>query len=155
MFLILALLLPTSVIPAAELAWPSNSASDLAIFVSTLRFRIYTDQCSAKVPELKPRFESLMDGMNHRIQAISSDLLASDLFKDMKDKPVPAQIIAAFMDSFDDVRHNLERLDAASVCPATLQNFGDMDDDALKSGLTQSFTAVQNMIQKLNSPGAR
>ena len=151
----LVIVLLTSVTPAAEAVWPKNSASDLSIFVTILRFRIYADHCSAKVPQLQPKFESLMEGLNGHIQGISKGLLASDAFKGMKDKPVPAEIIDALKDSFDDVRHNFERQDAASVCPMTLQNVGEMDDESLKSGLTQVLTAVQNMIQKLEKQSAR
>jgi uncharacterized protein YfkK (UPF0435 family) len=120
-----------------------------------LRFRIYKDHCSARVPQLKPQFESLIENLNSRIQDISKGLLAADAFKGMKDKPVPAEILDALTDSFDDTRHNVERLDAASICPKTLQNFGEMDDESLKSGLTEALTAVQNMIQKLEKTSAR
>ncbi len=154
-FIALAIALTTSVAPAAEVVWPKNSASDLSIFVTILRFRIYADHCSTKVPQLKPKFESLMENLNSYIRDISKGLLASDAFKGMKDKPVPAEIIDALKDSFDDVRHNVERLDAASICPKTLQNFGEMDDESLKSGLTEALTAVQNMIQKLEKQSAR
>ncbi len=61
----------------------------------------------------------------------------------MKDKPVPAEIIDALKDSFDDARHNVERLDAASTCPKTLQNFREIDDESLMSGLTQVLTAIR------------
>jgi hypothetical protein len=154
-FIALAIVLATSAAPAAEAVWPKNSASDLSIFVTMLRFRIYKDHCSARVPQLKPQFESLIENLNSRIQDISKGLLAADAFKGMKDKPVPAEILDALTDSFDDTRHNVERLDAASICPKTLQNFGEMDDESLKSGLTEALTAVQNMIQKLEKTSAR
>ncbi len=134
---------------------PKNSASDISIFVTMLRFRIYADHCSAKAPELKPKFETLIGNLNDRIQDISKGLLASDVFMGMKDKPVPVEIVDAFKDSFDDVRHNVERLGAASICPKTLRSFGEMDDESLKSGLTEALTAVQNMIQNLEKQGAR
>jgi hypothetical protein len=151
----LALVLTGSVAPAAEAVWPRNSASDLSIFVSILRFRIYADHCSTKVPQLKPKFESLMENLNSRIQGISKILLASEVFHGMKDKQVPAVIADAFKDSFDDVKHNFERLDAVSTCPKTLQSFGEMDDESLRSGLMEALTAVQNMIQKLEKESAR
>jgi hypothetical protein len=154
-FTALALVFIASVAPAADAVWPKNSASDLSTFVSMLRFRIYADHCSANVPQLKPKFENLMDNLNSRIQGISKILLASDVFKGMKDKQVPAVIADAIKDSFDDVKHNFERLDAVSICPKTLQNFGEMDDESLKSGLTEVLTAVQNMIQKLEKESAR
>jgi hypothetical protein len=154
-FITLAIALTTSVTAADEAVWPKDSASDLSIFVTILRFRIYADHCSAKVPQLKPKFESLMGNLNSHIQEISKGLLASDVFKSMKDKPVPVEIVDALKDSFDDVRHNVERLDAASICPRTLQNFGEMDDESLKSGLMAVLTAVQNMIQKLEKQSAR
>ncbi len=96
-----------------------------------------------------------MKSLNRRIQGISKGLLASDAFKDMKDKPVPAEIIDAFKDSLDDARHNFERQDAASICPKTLQNLGEMDDESLKSDLKNILTAVQNMIRNLEKEGAR
>ena len=147
--LAVVLMLVNPVLPAAEVAWPRDSASDLSIFLSTLRFRIYADHCSARLPELEPKFELLLKALNGRVDAISRDLVSSGTFKDMKNTPVPDEIIDAFRDSFDDVRHNLERADAAVVCPMTLQNFGDMDEESLKSGLTQTLTAVQTMIQNL------
>jgi hypothetical protein len=150
-FIALAIVLATSVIPAAEVAWPRSSASELSIFVTMLRFRIYADHCAAKAPQLSPKFDSLVEGLNERIQDISKGLLASDAFKGMTDKPVPAEIVDAFKDSFEDVKHNVERLDAASVCPKKLQDFAELDDESLKSALTVALTAVQNMMQNLSA----
>jgi hypothetical protein len=151
----LSIVLAASVASSAEAVWPKNSASDLSTFVTLLRFRIYADHCSAQVPRLKPEFESLVENLNSRIQGISKGLLASDGFKDMKDKPVPAEIIDAFKDSFDDLKHNFERRDAAAVCPKTLQDFGEVDTESLKSGLTAALTAVKNMMRNLEQEGAR
>src|SRR5689334_1512844 len=105
----LAMALTTSVATAAGEVWPSSSASDVSIFVTILRFRIYADHCSVKVPDLKPKFESLMEDLNGRIRGISKGLLASEEFMGMKDKAVPVAIIDALRDSFDDVKHNVER----------------------------------------------
>ena len=151
----LAIALHTSVATAAEEVWPKNSASDVSIFVTILRFRIYADHCSAKVPRLKPKFESLMEDMNSRIQGISNGLLASEEFMGMKDKPVPVEIIDALKDSFDDLKHNFERLDAASICPETLQAFSEMDNESLISGLKVNLTGVQSMIQRMEKASAR
>ncbi|MEJ0099830.1 MAG: hypothetical protein WDO12_08855 [Pseudomonadota bacterium] len=145
----IAIALTASVAPAAEAVWPNNSASNLSVFAAVQRFRIYADHCSVEVPQLRPQFESLMERLNSRIQGISQGLLASDAFKGMKEKPVPAAIVAALQDSFDDVKHNFERLDAVSTCPKTLHDLGEMDDESLKSGLTEVLTAVRNMIQML------
>jgi hypothetical protein len=153
-FIALALVLTASA-SAAEAVWPKDSASDLSMFVTLLRFRIYADHCSARVPRLKQEFESRMDLLNSRIQGISQGLLASDEFRAMQDKPVPAQIIDAFEDSFDDMKHNFERRDADSICPETLQNLGEMDDESLKSALTESLTAVQKMIRNLEEEKSR
>ena len=155
MIIALAMALTTSVATAAEEVWPKNSASDVSIFVTILRFQIYADHCSAKVPQLKPKFESLMEDLNSRIQGISKGLLASEEFMGMKDKPVPVEIIDALKDSFDDVKHNFERQDAASICPKTLQNVSDMDNESLISGLTANLTGIQNMIQRMEKENAR
>ncbi len=155
MLIALAMSLSTSVVTAAEAVWPTNSASDVSMLATILRFRIYADHCSAKVPQLKPKFESLMESLTSRIQGLSMGLLDSDEFKGMKDKPVPVEIIDALKDSFDDVTHNVERLDAASICAQTLQNFGEVNDDSLKAGLTANLKAVQNMSQKLENASAR
>jgi hypothetical protein len=155
MFTALAIILSASVVPAAEAPWPKNSAGDLSVFAAKLRFRIYADRCSAEVPELKPKFQILMENLNSRIQDISKGLLASDAFKDMQDKQVPADIVDSLKDAFDDVKHNFERLDAASICPTTLQNLGNTDDEALKSGLTEILSAVQNMTRKMEKQGVR
>jgi len=155
LFITLAVALTTSVTIAAEPQWPKNSASDVSVFVTMLRFRIYADHCSANVPELKPMFESLMENLNNRIHGVSKALLASDEFKGMKERPVPVELIDALKDSYHDLQHNFERLDAASVCPKTLQNLGEMDDESLRSGLTANLTAVLNMSQKLDKSNAR
>lgn len=152
--IVLALALNTSAASAVEAAWPGNSASDLAVFLTLQRFRNHADHCSATLPQLKPRFDSLMEDLDRQTQVMSAALLASDAYKDMKDKPVPAEIIFALKDSFHDAQHNFERQDAAFVCPKSLQNLGAMDDESLKSGLTESFAAVQNMIRNLEK-GAR
>jgi hypothetical protein len=151
----LAIVLTASVASAAEAVWPKNSAGDLSIFVTLLPFRIYADHCSAKVPQLKPEFDILLEDMNTHVHRISRNLLASDVFKGMKDAPVPAQIIDAFKDSFDDVKHNFERQDAASSCPKALQIIGEVDDRSLESDLSGILTAVQNMIRKLEKSSAR
>ena len=153
--IVLALVLSASVTSAAEALWPQDSASDFSVFVTLLRFRINADHCSAKVPELKPKFDSLMEDVTTHVQGIAKGLLASDKFMDMKDKPVPVEIIDAFRDSFDDTRHNFERRDAALICPQTLQDLGEMDDESLKSGLTEILTGVQVMIRNLEKKGAR
>jgi hypothetical protein len=150
-----ALASSASVVCAAEATWPKNSASDLSMFVTTQRFRIYADHCSAKVPQLKQKFDGLMQSLNSHIQGVSKDLLASDVFKDMKDKAVPAEIIFALKDSLDDAKHNFERRDADAVCLQTLQRLGEMDDESLRSDLTQTLTAVQTMIRNLEKESVR
>jgi hypothetical protein len=154
-FIVIAILSTVSVASAAESVWPKNSASDFSIFVTLLRFRIYADQCSAEVPQLKQKFDVLVGRLDSQVQGLSKSLLTSDVFKGMKDTPVPADIINAFTDSFEDLKHNFERRDAASICPKTLQDLGEMDDESLKSDLSQTLTAVQNMIQNLEKDNAR
>ncbi len=154
-FIVLAAAMTTSVAIAAEAVWPKESAGEVSRFVTMLRFRIYADHCSAEVPQLEPKFASLIEGLNSRMQGISKEVLASDEFKGMKETPVPAEIMDALKDSFHDMQHNFERLDAASTCPKTLQFLGDMDDESLKAGLTANFTAVLNMSQKLAKKSAR
>jgi hypothetical protein len=73
----------------------------------------------------------------------------------MKDKLVPVEIIDALKHSFHDVTHNVERLDAASICSKALQNFGEIDNEALKAALTANLTAVQNMSQNLEKARVR
>jgi hypothetical protein len=145
----LAIAMTASSPAIAEEAWPSSSASDMSVFVTMLRFRIYAEHCSAKVPGLGPEFDSLMENLRSRLGRISEHLLASADFKGMKGKPVPARIIDAFRDSFEDVKHNLERQDAASVCPKTLRAFAEMDDVSLEDGLATTLSAVKNMSLKL------
>jgi hypothetical protein len=151
----LSIVLTISAAPAAEAMWPKNSGSDLSIFVTSQRYRIYADHCSARIPQLKPQFESLMENLNNRIQGISKGLLASDLFKGMKDMPVPAAIVFALKDTLHDAEYNVERQDAAFICPKTLQNLSEMDDESLKSELTDTLTAVQNMTRNLEKASAR
>jgi hypothetical protein len=153
--LAIALLVMASVASAAETTWPTNSASDFSIFVTLQRFRIYADQCSDKVPRLKPKFDRLMESLSSHIHGISMSLLSSDVFKGMKTKPVPAAISFAFKDSLEDARHNFERQDADSVCPTKLQYLGEMDDESIRSDLTQTLVAVQSMIQNLEKESAR
>ena len=154
-FVALAMAVTASVAPSAEAVWSKFSASDLSIFVTLQRFRIYADHCSDKVPQLRSRFDSLMEDLNTHIQGISKGLLSSDVFESMKDKPVPAEISFAFKDSLDDAKHNFERQDADSICPKTLQNLSEMDDESLKSDLTQTFVAVQKMILNIEKESAR
>jgi hypothetical protein len=144
-----------SIASGAGAVWPERSVGDLSIFVTLQRFRMYADHCSAMVPQLKPKFEGLMDGLNNRIEEVSKGLLSSDAFRVMKDKPVPAEIGFAFQDSLEDARHNLERQDAASVCQKALRNLGDTNDETLKVALEQSLLAVQNMTRNLEKQSAR
>jgi hypothetical protein len=151
-FIVLAIVLTIPVVSAAEAVWPKDSASDLSIFVTLQKFRVYADHCSARLPQLKPEFERVMEDLNSRIRGIAKSLLASGAFMGMQDKPVPPEIIAAFRDSFDDTKHNFERRDAASICPKTLQDLRGMNDESLKSGLTEVLTAVQKMMRNLQAP---
>lgn len=154
-FIALAIISTASVASAADPVWPKDSASDLSIFVTIQRFRIYADHCSGHVPRLKPKFDSLMENLNSHIQRVSKSLLSSSVFKGMKDKPVPAEISFAFKDSLDDAKHNFERQDVDSICPKALQNLSEMDDESLKSDLTQTLMAVQSMIRNLEKESAR
>jgi hypothetical protein len=153
-FIALAILACGSGASSAEAVWPASSASDVSTFVTLLRFRVYADHCSAKVPQLKPQFESVMESLSSRVQGISRDLLSSGAFGRMKDQPVPSEIVFALEDSFDDLKHNFERRDADSVCPKTLQSLVDMDDEALKSDLKEVLAAVQNMIRNVENESA-
>jgi hypothetical protein len=103
---------------------------------------------------LKPAFDALIQRLASRIQDISKNIVDSDEFKDMPDEPVPAEIIHALKDSFDDLKHNFERRDAALICPKTLQDLGEVNDESLKSGLMDILTGVQNMIRNLDRNGA-
>jgi hypothetical protein len=154
-FRALAIFAMASVTSAAEMSWPANSASDFSVFVTLQRFRIYADQCSDKVPRLKPRFDSLIEDLSGQINGISRSLLSSDVFRGMKTKPVPAAISFAFKDSLEDARRNVERQDADAICPTKLQSLGEMDEESLRSDLTQTLLAVQRMIQNLDKEGAR
>jgi hypothetical protein len=154
-FIAPAIALAASVVSAAEPVWPKNSASEFSVFVTLQRYRIYADHCSARIPEAKPGFEAQMESLSSRIQGISKVLLASDAFSGMKDKPVPAEIAFALKDAMHDTEHNLERQDAAFICPGTLQRFAKLDDESLKSGLLEILTAVQKMIRNLEKEDAR
>lgn len=154
-FIALGFVLTMSDTFAAEAKWPRNSASDLSIFVVLERYRVYAVHCSARIPQLKPQFESLMEILGNRIQVLSKDLLASDEFKGMNDKSVPDAIVFALEDTLHDAEHNVERQDAALICPKTLRNLGEMNDDSLKSGLSETLTAVQNMTRNLENESTR
>lgn len=140
---------------ADERVWPSAAAGEFSLFVTLLRFQIYEEHCASSVPELKPEFEIRVQSLGRRIQAISIGLLGSEEFRDMKDRPVPTEIVDAFKDSFHDTRHNFERRDAASLCPETLQRLDRMTDESLKAGLTAALTAVRNMMRNLEQVGDR
>ena len=122
--------------------------------MSLLRFRIPAEHCSAQLPDLKPEFQSLTEDLESRIQVVAKDLLASDTFKGMKDRPVPAPVVNALKDSFHDMQHNVERRDAPSLCPETLQTLRKVDDATLKSGLAVILTAVLKMSQNLEAESA-
>jgi hypothetical protein len=155
LFLALAMAHTVSIATAAEAVWPKNPASEVATFATVLRFQIYADHCSDKMPQLEAKFDSLMESLSSRIQKMSMNLLATDEFNGMKNQLVPVEIFDALKHSFHDVTHNVESLDAVSICSKTLQNFGDMDDEALQSALAANLKAVQNMSQNLETERAR
>ena len=154
-FLALAMPLTSPVATAAEPVWPKNSVSEVSTFATILRFQIYADHCSAEIPQLEAKFDSLMENLSGRIQRMSVSLLATAEFSGVKDELVPGEIMDALKHSFHDMAHNVESLDAASICSKTLLNFADMDDEALKLSLTANLTAVQNMSQKIEEARAR
>lgn len=151
----LAVALTISVASAAEAEWPENPAGEVAMFATALRFQIYADHCSAGMPELGAKFDSLMKSLRDRIKGISTSVLASEEYHGMKDKVVPVEVIDALKHSFHDAEHNVERLDVASVCPQSLRDFGALDDEALKLTFTSNLTAVHNMSQKLEEARTR
>lgn len=154
-FIALTIVLVTSVAISAEAVWPNNSAGDLSIFVTLQRYRIYADHCSASIPQLKPKFESLMEDLSSRIQGVSKVLLASDAFKGMKDKPVPAEIVFALRDILSDTEHNVESKDAAAICQKTMQSLSEMDEKSLGADLSVTLSGVQKMIGNLEKEDVR
>jgi hypothetical protein len=153
-FIALGMWLVVSAAATARESWPRDPASDVAIFATLLRYRIHAEHCSSSVPELKAQFASVVSVLTRRVQGISVKLLASDEFKGTKHLAVPSVIIDALSDSFEDSRHNVERLQSASNCQKTLLDFRQIDDEALEAGLAANLAAVQNMSQKLVRAGA-
>jgi hypothetical protein len=145
----------SAVVPAAQHEWPKSSASELSVFATLQRFRIYADHCSAGIPRLKPDFDSLMENLGRRVGDMARDLLATAMFRDLVGKPVPEEVIFSLEDAFHDVGHNIQRQDAASICPKALQNLRDVKDETLKSELAASLAAVRNLIRNLENEGAR
>jgi hypothetical protein len=131
----------------SEAVWSKSTVSDLSLFVTLQRYRIYTDHCSVKVPRLKPNFDGLMEDLRSRFQSIFKGLLSSDAFREMKDALVPAEIGFALKDSVEDARHNFERQDSDSICPKKLNDLGQVSDESLQADLTQTLAAVQNMTR--------
>lgn len=147
--LLIFLVMPMATTAAAtEPAWPDGPASEVATFATMLRYHIYADHCSDKLPQLKPEFDSVIETLDRRIRAISAGLLSSSRFGGARNVMVPVEIMDAIKHSFHDMQHNVESRDAASICPASLRSFGDVDDEALETSLTENLTAVQNMSQK-------
>jgi hypothetical protein len=95
-----------------------------------------------------------MKDLTSRIRSISNDLLSDDEFNGMKGKPVPAEIGFAFGDSLDDAQHNLERQGTEVLCQKKLQSLARLDDESLKSDLTQTLVAVQTMTRNLEKDRA-
>lgn len=150
----LTIALVTSVAHAAEVVWPRESASDFSLFVVLQRHRLYADHCSARLPQLTPKLQSLMQDLDRRIQAISKALLASGAYSGMMGRPVPAVIIFGFEDALHDAEHNLERQDAVLACQRKIQALGELDDEALAMDLSNTFTAVQKMIDNMEALSA-
>jgi hypothetical protein len=146
-FIAFAIVLTASFASAAEAVWPKSSASELSAFATVLRFQIYADHCSATAPQLKPQFELLMEEIHRQIQGTLKRVLASAEFKGQKDMPVPAEIVNAIKDSFEDMKHNFERKAVADICTSTLQILREMDDAALQADLKEMLTSVRNMIR--------
>jgi hypothetical protein len=154
-FTTLALICSASISFADEAVPRTMSVSDFSTFVSTQKYRIYTDHCSAKVPELKSEFERLLESLADRIQGISRRLIASGEFDDLKGKVVPAEVVDAFRDILHDTQHNFERRDASYICPKTLQSLHEVDDRTLTSALSDILTAVQKMLWNLENDSVR
>ncbi|MBK7116142.1 MAG: hypothetical protein IPH71_09000 [Proteobacteria bacterium] len=154
-FTTIALVCSAPISFAENAAPPTMSASDLSTFVSTQRYRIYTDYCSAKVPELKSEFDRLLESLVDRNQEISRRLLASGPFDGLMGKVVPAEVVEAFRDTLHDTQHNFERRDASDICPKTLQSLKEVNDRTLTSNLSDILTAVQKMLWNLENGSAR
>lgn len=142
---VLAVAMATTVASETGADWPENPASEVATFATLLRFQIYADHCSAGMPGLKSNFDSLMQGLRDRIRGISTSVLASDEYKGMGDRVVPAEVLDALKHSFHDTEHNVERLNVATTCPQALRDFGALDDEALKLTFTSNLKAVHSM----------
>jgi len=153
--IVLASVAAASVASSAEAVRTTRSVSDLSIFVTLQRYRIYADRCSTKSPQLKPEFDSLMQDLDDRIRAIANGLLSTTAFKGMNGKSVPDQIGFAFADSLDDAKHNVARQESESFCRKSLKEFAEIDDGSLKADLTQILIAVQKMTRNLETESAR
>lgn len=149
LFLVLAIPMAMPVATADEANWPTNPASEVATFATILRYRIYADHCSGKIPQLEAEFDHLMEGLDRRIRGISTRLLSTSEFEGMKEEVVPVEIMDAIKHSYHDLEHNVGTLDAASTCSTTLRTFGELGDEALEASLTANLTAVHNMSQKM------
>jgi hypothetical protein len=53
---------------------PSRSASEVSVFATLHRYRNY----AAEIPTLQPKFASLMEDLDRRIQAIAKGVLAAE-----------------------------------------------------------------------------
>lgn len=150
----LAIALTMSAANASEVVWPRDSASDLSIYLALQRHRLHADHCSTLLPQLTPKFRSLMQDLDRRVQVIAKVLLASGEYGGMKNRPVPDAIVFALEDTLHDAEHNFERQDAATVCQKKIQTLSELDDDALAMDLSSTLMAVRKMIQNAENEAA-
>jgi hypothetical protein len=150
---VLAVPLVIPVATADEAVWPGSSVGEVSTFATVLRLQIHAEHCSAEIPQLAAQFDSLVHDLDSRIRKISASLLASAEFRDVKDEPVPVEIMDALKHSFHDMEHNVARLDAAA-CTRTLRDFGATDDASLVTSLTANLTGVQRMSQNIDKARA-
>jgi len=131
--------------------WPMESTGDISVLLVRERYRIYTDHCAEEVPALKPAFEDVMSSLQNRIRRIGTRLLDSDAFKDMKRQAVSSTLLGALSGELATVRQEMEDLDAAAICPETLQSYRNTTDALLEDFLKRTLAGVRSTAQTLKA----
>jgi HAMP domain-containing protein len=140
-----------SSVSAQDADWPMESAGDMTVFVVHERYRITAEHCQDEVPALKSGFEDVMKSLKGRIRSIGRMLLDSDAFREMQSKPMPSTLVGALASELENVRDEVQEMDAATTCPQTLQDYRELTDAGLQDFLSRTLAGIQSTMRSLES----
>jgi hypothetical protein len=129
---------------AADVSIPADSVGSIGVFAAYEKFKIYSEVCADAHPEARARFESVMTAFSARMSKLGAEVLATPEFLAMRNQPVPASLVDAFRQDFQNTRR-MHQANPGSYegCKGAHDNFESAGDDHWKAGMATALTELR------------